>query len=229
MLQQVDPFLQLVDDSKLQAKLVDPKMNTYGSKEDDENALNSLSVIKISEDQSTESFASKIVKNLEKLSNVQFFHRLICSTPFLSYIMVLHSTFEFYTQTESTNIKEQLLKDFLPDDVCPLGAQLVTETPGQIYQLDMNKNEHSEKVLNIQRLQFTFILLDTIVIYLYCKSAGRVSNVYNRWWLSNGFIGKSDRSLLPADNRKSLSPECRSIYGFGMLAFPLVYYFVVSL
>ncbi|XP_022869447.1 uncharacterized protein LOC111388865 isoform X2 [Olea europaea var. sylvestris] len=112
----VDPFLQLVDDSKLQAKLVDPKMNTYGSKEDDENALNSLSVIKISEDQSTESFASKIVKNLEKLSN-----------------------------TESTNIKEQLLKDFLPDDICPLGAQLVTETPGQIYQLDMNENEHSEK------------------------------------------------------------------------------------
>ncbi|CAI9764970.1 unnamed protein product [Fraxinus pennsylvanica] len=112
----VDPFLQLVDDSKLQAKLVDPKVNAYGSKEDDENALKSLSVIKISEDQSTESFASKIVKNLGKLSN-----------------------------TESSNIKEQLLKDFLPDDVCPLGAQLVTETPGQIYQLDMNENEQSEK------------------------------------------------------------------------------------
>ncbi|KAL2461240.1 Uncharacterized protein Adt_44660 [Abeliophyllum distichum] len=113
----VDPFLQLVDDSKLQAKLeVGPNMNAYGSKEDEDNALKSLSVIKISEDQSTESFASKIVKNLEKLSN-----------------------------TESSNIKEQLLKDFLPDDVCPLGAQLVTETPGQIYQLDMNENEHSEK------------------------------------------------------------------------------------
>lgn len=113
----VDPFLQLVDDSKLQAKLVDPKVNAYGSKEDDENALQSLSVIKISEDQSTESFASKIVKNLGKLSD-----------------------------TESSNIKEQLLKDFLPDDVCPLGAQLVTETPRQIYQLDMNENEHSKKV-----------------------------------------------------------------------------------
>ncbi|KAL0283330.1 UNVERIFIED_CONTAM: hypothetical protein Sangu_2898100 [Sesamum angustifolium] len=78
-------------------------VKVYGSKGDDEDALKLLSAIKISEEQSTEYFASMILENLGKLSNA-----------------------------ELTNIKEQLVKDFLPDDVCPLGAQLVSETAGKI-------------------------------------------------------------------------------------------------
>ncbi|KAK4411064.1 protein SEMI-ROLLED LEAF 2 [Sesamum angolense] len=103
----VDPFLRLVDDGKLQAvdhrTGVDGMVKVYGSKEDDEDALKLLSAIEISEEQSTEYFASMILENLGKLSNA-----------------------------ELTNIKEQLVKDFLPDDVCPLGAQLVSETAGKI-------------------------------------------------------------------------------------------------
>ncbi|KAI3445035.1 hypothetical protein Pfo_001700 [Paulownia fortunei] len=117
----VDPFLRLVDDCKLQTldhKIgVDDMVKVYGSKEDDEDALKSLSAIKISEEQSTESYASMILKNLGKLSNA-----------------------------ELSNIKEQLLKEFLPDDICPLGAQLVIETPGQIYQFgskEPSEVEHS--------------------------------------------------------------------------------------
>ncbi|KAK6119239.1 hypothetical protein DH2020_047022 [Rehmannia glutinosa] len=115
----VDPFLRLVDDSKLKALdhkiTVDDIVKVYGSKEDDEDALKSLSAIKISDEQSTESFASMILKNLGKLSNA-----------------------------ESLSIKEQLLKEFLPDDICPLGAHIVIETPGQIYKF--GSKEHSEVV-----------------------------------------------------------------------------------
>lgn len=38
-------------------------------------------------------------------------------------------------QADSSNINEQLLKDFMPDDVYPVSAQLVAETSGQTYQL----------------------------------------------------------------------------------------------
>lgn len=73
-LQQIDPFLRLVEDCKLQA--VDHKtggydmVKVYGSKEDDEDALNSLSAIRISEERSIETFASMILSNMGKLSDV---------------------------------------------------------------------------------------------------------------------------------------------------------------
>ncbi|KAL7120531.1 hypothetical protein ACP275_02G128100 [Erythranthe tilingii] len=106
----IDPFLRLVDDCKLEA--LDHKtggydtVKVYGSKEDDEDALNSLSTIRINEEQSTEYFASIILKNMGKLSD-----------------------------DESSNIKEELLKDFIPDEICPLGPQLVIDTPGLTYRL----------------------------------------------------------------------------------------------
>ncbi|XP_070031732.1 protein SEMI-ROLLED LEAF 2-like isoform X1 [Nicotiana tabacum] len=103
----VDPFLQLVDDCKLQAVTgnTEQAVKVYGSKEDDDDALKSLSAIQLSSNQTTEYFASIIVESLRN-----------------SY------------KNKTAAIKDQLLKDFLPDDVCPLGAQLVSETSGQIYQ-----------------------------------------------------------------------------------------------
>ncbi|KAK9154874.1 hypothetical protein Sjap_002354 [Stephania japonica] len=97
----VDPFLHLADDSKLKAtRLVSDHRIKYGSKEDDELALKSLSAIVITERESKEIWASTIVKSLENLSN-----------------------------EETSSIKEQLLNEFLPDDVCPLGAQIFMEKP----------------------------------------------------------------------------------------------------
>ncbi|XP_073288526.1 protein SEMI-ROLLED LEAF 2-like isoform X2 [Primulina huaijiensis] len=125
----VDPFLQLVDDCKLQAGDGKTEVNhmrkVYGSKEDDDDAMKSLAAIEISENQSTEFFASMVVESLGNLSSV-----------------------------ESSIIKEKLLKDFLPDDVCPLGAQLVTETPGQIYQYGFKESspEVSETTKEVVRL-----------------------------------------------------------------------------
>ncbi|XP_050283828.1 protein SEMI-ROLLED LEAF 2-like isoform X2 [Quercus robur] len=110
----VDPFLRLVDDCKLEAVNagLDHLMKVYGSKEDDEDALKSLSAIKISKSQCKESFATAIVQTLGKSSN-----------------------------HESSFIREQLLSDFLPDDICPLGGQLSKETLGQFYQLELQDNE----------------------------------------------------------------------------------------
>ncbi|KAJ8556399.1 hypothetical protein K7X08_029790 [Anisodus acutangulus] len=122
----VDPFLQLVDDCKLQAKTVksDDVVKVYGSKEDDEDALKSLSSIEVSRNHSTEYFASMIVECLRSSYNNQ-----------------------------TSIIKDQLLKDFLPDDVCPLGAQLVTEIPRKMYQCgskdDKILNEDVDPILTI--------------------------------------------------------------------------------
>lgn len=51
------------------------------------------------------------------------------------------------TQTESSTIKELLLKEFLPDDVCPLGAQLFLDTARPMYQLDSKENKPIEEVV----------------------------------------------------------------------------------
>ena len=62
----------MVDDCKLKVVntgLVDMG-KVYGSKEDDDDALKSLSAIVITEDQSIESFASMIVKMLRQSSKV---------------------------------------------------------------------------------------------------------------------------------------------------------------
>lgn len=62
----------MVDDSKLQAvkNELGKSGKVYASKEDDEDALKSLSYIKRGEDQSRESFASIIVKSLGTSSDV---------------------------------------------------------------------------------------------------------------------------------------------------------------
>lgn len=63
----------MVDDCKLKtANNGLDSEKAYGSKVDNENALKSLAAIKTTGDQSTESFASMIVKNFGKQSKVNF-------------------------------------------------------------------------------------------------------------------------------------------------------------
>lgn len=111
----VDPFLRLVEDHKLQAVSSGSKANAYGSKEDDGSAMKSLSQIEITEDQTREFFASEIVKSLEDLSD-----------------------------SESSTIRQQLLNDFIPDDVCPLGAQLFLDAPTKVYQVESKSSTSKE-------------------------------------------------------------------------------------
>ena len=69
---QVDPFLCLIEDCRLQAldSAAEPCTKLYGSKEDDDLALKSLSNIDMNEDQSKETSVSLILDSLEDLSEV---------------------------------------------------------------------------------------------------------------------------------------------------------------
>lgn len=118
----VDPFLQLVEDCKLEAVNTSSghSRKVYGSKEDENSSLRFLSEIEITHEQSREYFACIIVNSLENLS-----------------------------ETESSTIKELLLKEFLPDDVCPLGAQLFLDTARPMYQLDSKENKPVEEAAPI--------------------------------------------------------------------------------
>lgn len=117
----VDPFLHLFEDKKLRAINTGsdlPKI-IFGSKEDDDLALKFLSDIENTDDQTRENFASEILKSLENLPNIQL------------------------PNSELSSMKEQLLSEFLPDDVCPLGAQFM-DNPNNIYLVD-SKNSKSQK------------------------------------------------------------------------------------
>ncbi|XP_068652492.1 protein SEMI-ROLLED LEAF 2-like [Aristolochia californica] len=115
----VDPFLHLVEDCKLQAMNIDAdhRLKVYGSKEDESAASMSLSAMTITHSQSVESLASTIVKSLGNLSDA-----------------------------EATTIRQQLTSEFLPDDVCPLGAQLL-ETHGQISQIGSKDHKSFDEAL----------------------------------------------------------------------------------
>lgn len=71
---QVDPFLRLIDDCRLQAikSASDNRCKVYGSKEDDTAALKSISAIVMGDDQSKESLVSMIIKSLGDLPDVIF-------------------------------------------------------------------------------------------------------------------------------------------------------------
>ncbi|KAK7392869.1 hypothetical protein VNO78_21319 [Psophocarpus tetragonolobus] len=92
----VDPFLDLIDDHKLQTVSVAPeKLNTYGSQEDDDRAKETLSELLTFHNQDQDFFVSEIARSLPELST----------------------------------IREDLLKEFSPDYMCPLGSQLTMDVP----------------------------------------------------------------------------------------------------
>ncbi|XP_027351088.1 uncharacterized protein LOC113862158 [Abrus precatorius] len=98
----VDPFLQLIEDHKLQVVSFAPDNLTisYGSKEDDDRALDTLSELLSNIHQTRELFASEIIRSLELLA-----------------------------KAELSSIKGQLLEEFAPDNMCELGSQLTMDIP----------------------------------------------------------------------------------------------------
>ncbi|XP_042513279.1 protein SEMI-ROLLED LEAF 2-like isoform X2 [Macadamia integrifolia] len=115
----VDPFLNFVEDWKLQAGNTgsDRPFEVYGSKDDDNAALKSLSAIEITEDLSKESLASIIVTSLQQLS-----------------------------EESSSTIREQLLNEFFPDEMCPLGSQLLMDTAQEVPQFNSEDDKSFDEV-----------------------------------------------------------------------------------
>ncbi|VVB16915.1 unnamed protein product [Arabis nemorensis] len=114
----IDPFLQLVEDCKLDAVFygqAHQPEKSYGSKEDDDDALNSLVAIEeTTHQQPREHYTAMIMKFLGKLSD-----------------------------QDSSSIKEQLVSDFIPIDGCPVGTQLM-ESPAQVYRSEEKNNKPRE-------------------------------------------------------------------------------------
>ncbi|KAJ0985866.1 hypothetical protein J5N97_004222 [Dioscorea zingiberensis] len=108
----VDPFLHLDDDCRLQAVKIE---RVYGSKDDDSDALKSISAVDIRENQSREAMASLILNCLGDIPD-----------------------------SELSVVRKQLLDDFVPEDVCPLGAQFV-ESSRQISSLVSQNGLKNEK------------------------------------------------------------------------------------
>uniref|UniRef100_A0A0D9VLT9 Uncharacterized protein n=1 Tax=Leersia perrieri TaxID=77586 RepID=A0A0D9VLT9_9ORYZ len=92
----VDPFLRLVEDCKLQ--VVESCLTVYGSKDDDDLALKTLSNIN-KNDQSKQASVSLILDSLKDIP-----------------------------EAELSTIRKQLLEEFSADDVCPLGSHLIDST-----------------------------------------------------------------------------------------------------
>ncbi|KAL6888652.1 hypothetical protein ACP4OV_009678 [Aristida adscensionis] len=91
----MDPFLHLVHETKLQAVRNYPEdpSKTYGSPQDNQNALKSLSAAKLTESHSHESMVFTIMNSIAYLPD-----------------------------SELENIRGQLLSDFSPNDLCPTNA-----------------------------------------------------------------------------------------------------------
>ncbi|KAG2655962.1 hypothetical protein PVAP13_1KG045300 [Panicum virgatum] len=96
----MDPFLRLVHDNKLQV-VKDYQEISYGSIEDNENALRSLSAVELTERNSRESMVSVIMNSIADIPD-----------------------------SELENIRSQLLSDFSPDDMCPNSTHFF-ESPGK--------------------------------------------------------------------------------------------------
>ncbi|XP_061369569.1 protein SEMI-ROLLED LEAF 2-like [Gastrolobium bilobum] len=98
----VDPFLHLIEDHKLQAVsfATDNLTINYGSKEDDDRALDTLSELLTFKHEDQEFFVSEIVRSLVNLS-----------------------------ESELSSIREELLKEFSQDDLCQLGSLMTMDMP----------------------------------------------------------------------------------------------------
>ncbi|RDX99298.1 Protein EFR3-like protein, partial [Mucuna pruriens] len=96
----VDPFLELVDDIRLQAVSIESEKISYGSQEDEVAAKKSLSAVELDDIQLRETVISCFMTKFSKLSEDELF-----------------------------SIKNQLLQGFSPDDAYPSGPPLFMETP----------------------------------------------------------------------------------------------------
>ncbi|XP_043705000.1 protein SEMI-ROLLED LEAF 2 isoform X3 [Telopea speciosissima] len=99
---QIDPYLELVEDTRLQAISIvsDGEKITYGSQEDEVAALNFLSSIEADNGQLKETLISHLMKKFGNLS-----------------------------EDHLSSIKKQLVEGFSPDDAYSMGVPLFMETP----------------------------------------------------------------------------------------------------
>lgn len=151
---QVDPFLCLIEDCRLQAldSANESCTKLYGSKEDDELALKSLSNIDMNENQSKETSVPLILDSLEDMSEVphkrlSYIRYSSCCEPFTC--LFDNALMLFTLQSELSTIRKQLIEEFSADDIC-LGSHF-TETPSKSAAQNGKLHHKSMEVIGLVR------------------------------------------------------------------------------
>ncbi|RLN07872.1 uncharacterized protein C2845_PM11G14300 [Panicum miliaceum] len=128
----MDPFLRLVHENKLQV-VKDYQEISYGSTEDNENALRSLQAVELTERNSREVMVSAIMNSISDIP---------------------------YSELEK--IRSQLLSDFSPDDMCPTSAHLF-ESPGKNAEsrYDDDTKYQEAELIDVTNDNYTFTEVST--------------------------------------------------------------------
>ncbi|KAF8677049.1 hypothetical protein HU200_046507 [Digitaria exilis] len=126
----MDPFLRLVHENKLHAvkDYLEDTSKSYGSPEDNENALKFLSAVELTERNSRESMVSAVMNSIADIPD-----------------------------SELKNIRRQLLSDFSPDDMCPTSAHFF-ELPGKNAELrtDDDTDYQEAELIDVTIENYTF-------------------------------------------------------------------------
>ncbi|KAH6818785.1 hypothetical protein C2S51_002388 [Perilla frutescens var. frutescens] len=117
---EVDPFLCLVEDSKLQTSETGYQKTVYGSQEDDRSALKCLSETKIYDEQTTETLVSLIIKSLDDLP-----------------------------VSEVSATREQLLEEFVPEDLGSLKGSWLCDSPEGRHKSGLSCDKSLEKAASM--------------------------------------------------------------------------------
>ncbi|KAI3746590.1 hypothetical protein L6452_09025 [Arctium lappa] len=141
----VDPYLVLDEDIRLQAICPKPDDNNcYGSQEDEESAMRSLSAIELEDQQLTDTLSVHLASKLGKSSEDQdsLLNLVLGYPPVYSLILNVGGTLCLQGMSlsgisgiciilleELLNMRALLSQCFLPDDEYPSGAPLFLETP----------------------------------------------------------------------------------------------------
>lgn len=131
----------------------------------------------------------------------------------ITYAMLNAFWYLTYVQNKTAAIKDQLLKDFLPDDVCPLGAQLVSETSGKIYRFGSIDDNSSDEVVGAASKSLYLFLYTTLILYPGFLLAGwGLDSAHLRGWFNNW---ESEFIQLTSYSANSRPYNCHSVPRFG--------------
>lgn len=72
-------------------------------------------------------------------------------------------------QSELSTIREQLLCDFIPDDVCPLGGQLLIDPPRKAYTTGSTDSKSANEVITFHSFQFSLSVLGAHNLLVLCR------------------------------------------------------------
>nr|CAB3445568.1 unnamed protein product [Digitaria exilis] len=157
----MDPFLRLVHENKLHAvkDYLEDTSKSYGSPEDNENALKFLSAVELTERNSRESMVSAVMNSIADIPDV-IFHPLYISILILPALISMRCFDDFHPhilQSELKNIRRQLLSDFSPDDMCPTSAHFF-ELPGKNAELrtDDDTDYQEAELIDVTIENYTF-------------------------------------------------------------------------